>query len=413
MTADCQTDYDPHSLSLDDARTRILSCLTPVQAQEPLPLARTLHRVLAQTIKAPRDVPPYRNAAMDGFACRSCDLPNTGKVSLHIAGESRAGHAYNSLLIGDQAIRVTTGAVLPDNADAVIMQERTESSEKEVHFDVRDAQNKSFVRERGSDTRSGETVMQAGLRIGPAQIAVLASLGITDVNVHRKVRVAVLSTGDELVELGASPDVDQIFDSNRPALLALLENAQAEVIDLGICEDKQDTLRTTLLQAAKTADIIISSGGVSVGQADHLRAVLNDIGQLNFWKISIKPGRPLAFGSIDNCHYFGLPGNPVSTLVTFQQLVAPALKQLSGERDSNPEISLYARCKNPLKKQAGRQEFQRGVLQQDNSGELYVSSTGAQDSHILSSVSRANCLIDLPTDSTNTEVGERVRVHLL
>jgi len=412
-TADCQSDYDPNSLSLDDARVRILSCFNAALTVETLPLAQTLNRVLAQDIKAPRDVPPYRNSAMDGFACRSQDLPDSGLVSFDIIGDSLAGHAFTEQLQSQQAIRVTTGAVLPDSADIVVMQERAQSDNNKVSFDVRDTQNKSFVRERGSDTRSGDAVMQAGQRLGPAQIAVLASIGTTEVVLYQKPRVAILSTGDELVEIGDTPAIDQIFDSNRPALFALLQNAQIDVVDLGICKDNPSAIKASLLKAAEEADVIISSGGVSVGQADHLRSVLEQIGELNFWKISMKPGRPLTFGSINNTHYFGLPGNPVSTLVTFQQLVEPALKKLSGENNSSTQISLFARCESPLKKQPGRQEFQRGILQQSSEGELLVKATGAQDSHILSSVSRANCLIDLSAQSAGAEVGESVRIHLL
>lgn len=416
MTAepiDCQSDYDPSSLSLEEARNRILSCFEATSRRETLSLAESLNRVLAQDIQAPRDVPPYRNSAMDGFACRTCDLPAEGNVELKLVGDSLAGHAYTDLLHDGQAIRITTGAVLPDNADIVVMQEHTQSTESSVSFELRDAQNKSFVRERGSDTRSGDTVMQSGLKIGPAQIAVLASLGITEVSVHSKAKVAIISTGDELVEIGSEPAVDQIFDSNRPALLALLSNAQVQALDLGICKDDPAAIRRKLLEAADTCDVIISSGGVSVGQADHLRTVLDEIGELNFWKISMKPGRPLTYGSINNTHYFGLPGNPVSTLVTFQQLVEPALKQLSGEKNARSGIRLKARCESLLKKQAGRQEFQRGIFRQDATGELHVMATGAQDSHILSSVSRANCLIDLSADSTGADVGEFVQIHLL
>ncbi len=412
-TVDCQSDYDPNSLSLQQARTRIIDSLAPLQQVQWLSLSECLNRVLAQNVEAPRDVPPYRNSAMDGFACRACDLPESGEAHLDIVGESLAGHAYQKPLLANQAICVTTGAVLPDNADVVVMQERSIRTDTKLTFNVTDAQNKSFVRQRGSDTRLGDIVMLAGQRIGPAQIAVLASLGLTGINVIRRARVAILSTGDELVEVGTAPAADQIYDSNRPALTALLQKAQVECIDLGICADNPDAIRETLLKAAANADLIISSGGVSVGQADYLRSVLDDIGELNFWKISVKPGRPLTFGRIEKAHYFGLPGNPVSTLVTFQQLVEPALNKLSGEREKDFELALTARCESTLTKQAGRQEFQRGVLREGDAGELLVEVTGAQDSHILSSVSRANCLIDLPSDSRGVAPGENVRVYPL
>ncbi len=413
MNADCQTDYDPNSLALSEARARILSSLSVVHGCQTVPLLDALNRVLSSDINAPRDVPPYRNSAMDGFACRSADLESSGTASLRVVGESLAGHAYTKNLGAMQAIRIMTGAVLPDNADAVVMQERTESDNTTVSFDVRDAQNKSFVRERGSDSSKGETLMQAGVRLGPAQIALLASLGIHQLQVHRKPLVAILSTGDELVEISGSPAADQIFDSNRPALRALLQNAHVDTLDLGICPDDPNEIRLRLLKAAASADLIVSSGGVSVGTADHLRAVLADIGQLNFWKIAMKPGRPLSFGQIENTPYFGLPGNPVSTLVTFQQLVAPALKQMAGEQKPTAELQLEAVSEHTLNKQAGRQEFQRGYVRQDENGELWVSSTGAQDSHRLSSISRANCLIDLAAGSAGAKIGDRVRIHLL
>ncbi|MGB0866154.1 MAG: gephyrin-like molybdotransferase Glp [Granulosicoccaceae bacterium] len=416
MTADandCQSDYDPNSLSLEQARERILADINNISREETLALEHCMQRVLAQDIDAPRDVPPYRNSAMDGFACRAQDLPHTGSIELQVVGESLAGHAYTQPLEQGQAISITTGAVLPDNADVVVMQERTHSSETGVSFNVRDAQNKSFVRERGSDTRQGDNVMRRGNRLGAAQIAVLASLGLSQLAVFTKPKVAVLSTGDELVEGGCTPAVDQIFDSNRPALKALLALAKVEIIDMGICPDNPHIIRETLLSAAEQADVIISSGGVSVGQADHLRTVLEEIGELSFWKIAVKPGRPLTYGHINQSHYFGLPGNPVSTLVTFQQLVEPALNKLSGEQQTRTAIQLKAICKSELVKQPGRQEFQRGVLSQEGSGEMHVVATGAQDSHILSSVSRANCLIDLPAASAGAKIGDSVQVHLL
>lgn len=412
-TNDCQSDYDPNSLTLQQARDRIVGSLETPNRSEELNLHRALHRVLAEPIQAPRDVPPFRNSAMDGFACRSADLPETGSIALNIVGQSLAGHAYPQLLGKDEAIQVTTGAALPDNADVVVMQERAHLDSDRISFDVRDAQNKSFVRTRGSDTRQGDTVMQAGTVLGPAQIAVLASLGIAKVRVFVQVRVAIVSTGDELVDLGQTPAMDQIFDSNRPALLALLQHAQIEVIDLGICRDCPQEIRDRLLSAAEQADLVISSGGVSVGTADHLRSVLEEIGELNFWKISVKPGRPLTFGKIQQTHYFGLPGNPVSTMVTFQQLVEPALRTLAGETLPSVKLNVLAQCESPLKKQAGRQEFQRGILRQDATGKLLVSATGAQDSHMLSSVSKANCLIELAAESTGAHVGESVRVQLI
>jgi len=409
----CQSDFDPDSISLEQARERILDSLRSASiASHTVALTDALGLTLTEDILAPQDVPPFRNSAMDGFACRLSDLPDSGQVSLPIVGESLAGHPYTKNLEPNTAILVTTGALLPDNADAVIMQEQVSHERDHVCFDSNNARNPSFIRQRGSDTRAGSVVIHKGQTIRPVHIGILASLGIAELPVAQKLKVALLSTGDELVNVGNALGEGKIYDSNRPALAALLTASHIEIIDVGIIKDDPDSIRTALEQAASSADVIISSGGVSVGKADYLRSVLNSIGQLNFWKIAMKPGRPLTYGQIENTPYFGLPGNPVSSLITFRQLVLPALDCLQGKTKTE-EISMFARTQSALKKQPGRLEFQRGVLSHREDGTLCVHTTGAQDSHVLRSLCDANCLIELPAESSGAETGDFVKVCLL
>ncbi|QFI54959.1 molybdopterin molybdotransferase MoeA [Aeromonas simiae] len=397
---------------LDDALRAMLAALSPVAGTESLPIGQALGRVLAEPIVSPMDVPPFDNSAMDGYALRSGDLAATD--TLQLQGRALAGHplgcegAYGAACEAGHCVRIMTGAALPEGADSVVMQEETEADGNRVRFLVK-AQPGQHVRRRGEDIAQGATVLAAGLRLTARELPLLASLGIATVTVRRRLKVALLSTGDELKPVGTPLAHGEIYDSNRYGVRAMLERLQVEVLDLGIIPDVPDALRAAFLRAQQEADALITSGGVSVGEADYTKQLLEELGEIDFWKLAIKPGKPFAFGHLGHTRFFGLPGNPVSALVTFDQLVRPALAVLAGE-SVRPPLRLAATAAEPLKKAPGRLDFQRGILESTASG-LVVRSTGSQDSGVFSSLTRANCYIVLERERGRVEAGETVTVE--
>ncbi len=412
----CADDYDPNSLPVERARQLILSLVEPATGCERVFVRQALDRVLAADVIAPLDVPAHDNSAMDGYAIRAADLAESGESRLTIVGSAFAGHPYSGTLREGEAIRIMTGAVVPEGADAIVIQEvvRLEGEQLVIPPGQKKGQN---LRRAGEDLRAGEIALRAGKLLRPAEIGLLASLGQAEVSIHRRLRVAMFSTGDELVSLGQPLAGGEIYDSNRYSMWGMLTRLGCEVIDMGVIRDDPAALEAALLEAAGHADAILSSGGVSVGDADFIRDLMGKLGEVAFWKIAMKPGRPMAFGRIGTARngawLFGLPGNPVATMVSFYQFVRPALLRMMGlPLEATTLPLLRVPCGDTLKKGRGRTEFQRGTLYCEN-GEWRVKATGAQGSGILRSMAEANCFIVLGPESTGAAAGDRVEVQLM
>ena len=402
-------DYDPNALAVNVAKRFILEAIDPVKEIEQVKILRSLGRTVAKDVNSPVDVPPFDNSAMDGYAIKASNQMPEGKTELEIVGKAFAGKPFKGKMSDNQTVRIMTGAVIPDNADTVVMQERTRTVDRTLVMETKIPKGAN-TRKCGEDLKKGEVALASGKLIMPSDMGLLASLGVESVNVRRRVKVAIFSTGDELISIGQIPKPGQIFDSNRYSLNGLLERLGCEIIDMGIIEDNKKSLNQALLKAGDQADLIITTGGVSVGDADYIKEVLDELGEVLFWKISMKPGRPLAFGKIKGSYFFGLPGNPVSVMVTFYQLVRDAIKRLQGEKSKQQTITHKVKCRGTIRKVPGRTEFQRGVVFQQN-GELVVSTTGNQGSGILSSMSQANCFIILQPQEQTINDGEMVEVQ--
>lgn len=402
-------DYDPESMPVEQARQLIRHFLHPLNVHEPVSLHEALNRTLVNDMFSPMNVPPHDYSAMDGYALRFADL-ESGPARLKMIGRCFAGHPYAGRVAAGECVRIMTGALIPDGCDSVVMQEHVKADGNviEIGGDHRLGQN---IRRAGEDMQQGATVLVRGQLIRPVEMGLLASLGFSEIMVYRKLRVAIFSTGDELQPPGTALAPGQIYDSNRYTLFGMLRELGADILDMGNIRDDRDSLKQSLLDAAGQADAIITSGGVSVGEADYIKQLLAEIGEVLFWKIAMKPGRPLAYGKIGACHFFGLPGNPVAVMVTFQQFVRDALRVLMGQT-IKPALFFKAICGSPIKKAPGRTEFQRGILSSDNKGELVVHSAGNQGSGILSSMSKANCFIVLPMPQGNVEIGADVEVQM-
>jgi molybdopterin molybdotransferase len=398
------------ALSVEEAHARIAAAVAPVGGVEKVALRSALGRVLAEDIRSPLDVPAHTNSAMDGYAIRGDDLPTQGRVELAVTGTAWAGRPHAGVIKRGQCTRVMTGAPMPKGADTVIMQEDVERAGDTIRVSSghKPGQN---VRAAGEDVSAGQIVLSAGRQILPADLGLLASLGIAEIRVRRRLRVAFFSTGDELRSIGEPLSEGQIFDSNRYTLYGMLVRLGADIVDMGVVPDEREAMHKAFAQAADNADVVITSGGVSVGEADYVKETLDAIGQVDFWQVAIKPGRPLAFGRVQSAVFFGLPGNPVSVMVTFYQFVAPALRRMMGQNGADATPTFKVRCASRLKKTRGRTEFQRAVLERTAAGELMVRSTGAQGSGLLHSMSVANCFIILPSDSTGVEPGALVEVQ--
>ena len=407
---DTLADYDPNSLPVEQARQFIRQFLIPVTDQEPAKLREALGRTLAQDVLSPLNVPPHDNSAMDGYAVHSVSgMSAAGPFK--VIGSAYAGHPFAGHLAAGESVRIMTGAPIPEGCNSVVMQEHVEAENDRITL-TRDLQPGQNIRRTGEDIRQDSVVLQRGQPVGPAEMGLLASLGLDGVTVYRRLRVALFSTGDELQQPGQPLAEGQIYDSNRYSLLGLLQELDVEILDRGNIPDDPASLRSALLDAAVHADVIITSGGVSVGEADHIKQLLAEIGEVVFWKIAMKPGRPLAYGKIGACHFFGLPGNPVAVMVTFLQFVREALCILMG-RVPHPPFTFQATCTTPIRKLPGRTEFQRGILTQNEHGEMTVRTTGAKGSGMLSSMSKANCFIVLSPEQGNVEAGSEVLVQLL
>jgi len=406
----CMDDYDPESITPDKALERIFSTINAVKETETVTIREALSRVLAKDIKSEINVPSGTNSAMDGYAINSADLPSTSIKQFEMIGTSFAGKPFNGSIKSDQCVRIMTGAVMPSNTDTVVIQENVNVSENKISISS-DEKPGSNVRQAGEDIAAGDLVLKTGMKLTPADIGLLASLGFLKVSVFRHLKIAFFSTGDELRSVGEELKEGDIYDSNRYTLFGMLKRLGVEIIDMGVVKDDKQLLENAFTEAAGKYDMLITSGGVSVGEADYVKETLIKHGQTNFWKVAMKPGRPLTFGKLDSTYFFGLPGNPVSVMVTFYQFVQPALKKLMGEARYTP-IIMKVPCVTKLRKRPGRVEFQRGVLEQDKTGRMVVRKTGKQGSGILRSMADANCFIILPLDSEGVTPDELVDVQL-
>jgi len=405
----CMDDYDPNSMPVEKARQFIKQYLDPVAETETVTLHQSLGRVITHDIQSPANVPNYDNSAMDGYAFNSQDL-NTAQ--LKVIGTAFAGKAFNGSVTSGECVRIMTGAVMPQGTDTVAMQEKVLRNGDSIQF-TEAPKPRANVRYAGEDLQQGQNVLSAGHLMQAADLGLLASLGIAEVSVYRKLKVAFFSTGDELVAIGKPLATGQVYDSNRYTLYGMLSRLGVEMIDMGAIADDPLQLENTLLNAAAQADVIITSGGVSVGEADYMKELLSKHGQVMFWKIAMKPGRPLAYGKVGNAHYFGLPGNPVAVMVTFYQFVREALLTLMGQPATHALPMFEVECTAPIRKLSGRTEFQRGILYTDEAGTWKVKPTGAQGSAILSSMSLANCFIVLDEETGNLDAGTKVQVQVL
>jgi molybdopterin molybdotransferase len=411
--------HEAPALSVEEARGRIADAVQPVYGFERVALRNALGRMLAEDVRSPINVPSHRNSAMDGYAIKASDLADDGDVkltvigtswALTVIGTSWAGTPFAGALETGQCVRIMTGAVVPDGADTVIMQEHVERQGDAIRVGAghRRAQN---VRAAGEDLTKDQVMLASGKQLLPPELGLLASVGIAEVIVHRRVRVAFFSTGDELRSIGQVLAPGEIYDSNRYTLYGALVRLGVEILDMGVVRDDREATKEAFIQAASSADAVITSGGVSVGEADYVKETLETLGEVGFWQIAMKPGRPLAFGRIRDAMFFGLPGNPVSVMVTFYQFVEPALRRMMGQSDASPLPTFKVACASRLKKGPGRTEFQRAILERSADGELVVRSTGQQGSGLLHSMSLANCFVILPQEAGTIEPGTLVEVQ--
>jgi len=406
--------YDPQGLPVDQAQRIMREFVQPVQQTEKVALRDALQRVLAEDIVSPIDVPAHDNSAMDGYALRSADLNAGGDVTFRVVGTILAGQNFGGEVAPGECVQIMTGAVMPAGCDTVIQQEAVEiASPTHITFSsnaVKGGDNRRF---RGEDLAAGKPALTTGRVLRPADLGLLASLGIAEVPVRRRVRVAFFSTGDELRSLGEILAPGSVYDSNRYTILGMLTRMGCELIDLGLVKDDPALLEATLRQACENADAVITSGGVSVGAADYTKQMMNRLGDMAFWQIGMRPGRPMAFGRISSgdksAYLFGLPGNPVAVMVTFYFFVRDALLRLMGAAPQ-PLPLLRAESLSAIRKKTGRTEYQRGILSQGDDGVWRVRVTGSQGSGILRSMSEANCMIVLSPEHGSVREGDGVNV---
>jgi molybdopterin molybdotransferase len=405
----CLDDTEPDFIAIAAARDTVFAAATPLAGHEYLSLQESLGRVNAEDIAAQLDVPRRTNSAMDGYALHTSGAGATAGTEYRAVGLALAGQPYTGELGEGECVRITTGAWVPEGADTVIIQERSHS-DGDVIVSLDDVKPGMNLRLAGEDIKAGEVIIARGTRLWPAHVGLLGSLGIAELAVTREPRVAYFSTGDEVRGLGDSLTEGAIYDSNRHTVTAMLKRAGIEVIDYGVVPDDPQAMHQALVGARDVADVIITSGGVSVGEADFIKPTLAKLGDTRFWKVAVRPGRPFTFGLLGTTLFFGLPGNPVAAMVMFYQLVQPSLRHLSGETERLPQ-EMVAVCESSLRKRPGRMEYQRGVLSHAARGELRVVKTGMQGSGILSSMAAANCFIVLDEDTGDVEPGVHVKVQ--
>jgi molybdopterin molybdotransferase len=417
MIASCDA---PGLMPISQALELMLKEISPLSAFETQPLLKADGRILARDVVSPIKVPPADNSAMDGYALRAEDLAISD--TLNLIGTSLAGTPFKGEVASGQCVRIMTGATIPTGANAVVMQENTQFVEQDkthgqshissIQFSQKPDIGNS-IRRAGEDIQQGEVVLKQGSCINPAQLSLLASVGIGEVELFKSITVGLIATGDELTQPGQPLTEGGIYESNRYALHAMLLKFGAKVVDFGIVKDDKNALREVFSEADTSCDLVISSGGVSVGEADFVKEILDELGQVNFWKVAIKPGKPFAFGKLKNAWFCGLPGNPVSSYVTFQQLVMPLLRKLAGQIiEEKPTYTYFiAQAATLIRKRPGRADYQRGIYYRDEHGKLMVKPNGKQGSGIMSSIATANCYIVLEQDSGDIAQGQNVKIQ--
>jgi len=407
--------YDPQALSADRVNEFLAKLVQPVTATEEVGVFDALDRVLAVDVVSPISVPPHDNSAMDGFAFDSALLQPSQPLKLRVAGTAFAGKAWAGTLQADQCLKIMTGAIMPAALDTVVPLEFVKVDGDMVEIPpgvVAAGDNRRLL---GEDLMAGQPALRQGQTLGPAALGLIASLGLPKVTVFRRIRVAYFSTGDEILTLGEPIREGAVFDSNRYTVFGLLKRMGVDVIDMGVVRDEPAALEAAFRSAATQADAIITSGGVSMGEADHTKAMMKQLGDVAFWRIAMRPGRPMAVGRISEAGkssvLFGLPGNPVAVMVTFLAFVRPALQRLMGGVATEP-VLLQAKSLEPLRKKPGRTEYQRGIVSRAADGSLSVRITGNQGSGVLSSMVEANGLIVLHHSQGNVSVGDSVDVMM-
>ena len=410
-SASCADPWDADSISVAQALVQIESFVCELQESEVLPIRDCLGRICGEKVISPIDVPGHANSAMDGFVISGDGLPVDGIAEFTEIGTAYAGRIFDGSCGKNECVRIMTGAAIPDGADTVIMQEQVEQIGNQTIRIGPGHRVGENVRQAGEDIKKGVTVLQRGSKINPADLGILASLGIGTLAVIRKPVIAFFSTGDELISIDKPLAKGQIHDSNRYTLYGMLSQLEVDIVDMGVVRDEPEAIQSALLEASRKADLIITTGGVSVGEADYIKPVLEEIGQTEFWKIAIKPGRPLTFGSIGNCVFMGLPGNPVAVMVTFSLFVTHAIQKLAGAV-SLKTLLLKARSLQDLRKKPGRSEYLRGIVSRAENNEWQVEKTGMQGSGILTSMSRANCFIVLTAENDGVKKGDLVDIQL-
>jgi molybdopterin molybdotransferase len=409
--------YDPQALSVDQVNAFLAELVQPVSANDSQDvfLFDALGRVLAQDVVSPISVPAHNNSAMDGFAFDAAHLQPDQPLKLRVVGTALAGKAWQGKVNAGECLKIMTGAILPDGLDTVVPQEFCQVDNAHDVTTVTIPPNilKAGDNRRlmGEDLMQGQPALKAGQHLTPAALGLVASLGLPDVRVRRRLRVAYFSTGDEVLSLGEAPREGAVYDSNRYTVFGLLTRMGCDVIDMGVVRDDPALLEAAFAKAALEADAIITSGGVSVGEADFTKAMMKKLGDVAFWKIAMRPGRPMAVGRIGKSVLFGLPGNPVAVMVTFLAFVRPALLRMMGST-ANAAPLLRAKSLEPLRKKAGRTEYQRGFVSSAADGTLQVRTTGNQGSGVLSSMVQGNGLIVLHHAQGNVAVGDEVDVMM-
>lgn len=407
----CMDDYDPDAMSVERARDFIRALVQPIAVNERVAVRAALGRVLGEDIVSTVNVPSNDNSAMDGYALRGADLKE-GETRLREVGVAYAGRGFEGAVQAGECVRIMTGAVMPPGTDTVVIQEvvQRDGDTIVVPPGQKTGQNKRLA---GEDLAVGKVVLHAGHFVRPAELGLLASLGLAEVAVRRRPRVAFFSTGDELASVGSALKEGEVYDSNRYTIYGMLARLDVEIIDMGVVRDDPQSLENAFRAAAANADAVITSGGVSVGEADFTRELMEKLGEVLFWKIAMKPGRPMAIGRIGNAYFFGLPGNPVSVMVTFYEFVREALLHLAGRTDAYSLPTLQVPCTTAMRKNPGRTEFQRGILSRNGAGQWEVAVTGAQGSGVLRSMSEANCIIVLEHARGSVKPGDIVTVQLM